>query len=127
MENGPNFCGLLRKSELMEAVIWSFQIKVETLENLCGKVASKFQDTGSSSSQMHTKFLACTILLQYHTISSKSSSRTLYKFRVSTFSWLNLMITKLRLKLVYRACVKIHSFLKHICAIFNLSKQGPFH
>ena len=51
-------------------------------------------------------------LLQYHTISSKSSSRTLYKFRVSTFSWLNLMITKLRLKYVYRVCVKIHLFLQ---------------
>ena len=64
--------------------------------------------------------------VQYHTISSKSSSRTLYKFRVSTFSWLNLMITNLRLKYVYRACVKIHSFLS-VCAIFILSKQGPFH
>ena len=67
---GQIFVAFPEYLNFMEAVIWSFQIKVETLENLCGKVASKFQDTGSSSSQMHTKFLACTILLQYHTIPS---------------------------------------------------------
>ena len=43
------------------------EIKVETLENLCGKVASKFQDRNSSP--MHTKFLACTP----HTLPEKSS------------------------------------------------------